>query len=129
MRVAISSGNCIECPQSLVQSYPARGAFTARLGMSEFDKVAGDIYHAVVFVHHHHATRAHDRADLRQALIVHLRIKHFYRNTSARGTAGLHGFHSTTVDGTFTDVVDELLERSTKRHLDQARILYLSYQI
>src|ERR1035441_9576206 len=73
MRVAISSGNCIECPQSLVQSYPARGAFTARLGMSEFDKVAGDIYHAVVFVHHHHATRAHDRADLRQALIVHLR--------------------------------------------------------
>ena len=45
---------------------PAGNALAARFRMRELDEVARDVDHAVVFVHHHHAARAHDGSELRR---------------------------------------------------------------
>ena len=80
----------VQDAQRLVQSHAARNALAARLGVGELDEVPRHIHHAVVFVHHHHAARAHDRAQLRQALVIHRRVEHLVRNASARRSARLH---------------------------------------
>ena len=35
-------------------AHPAWGAFTAAFILGKFHKEAGDVYHAGVFIHHHH---------------------------------------------------------------------------
>ena len=88
--------------------------------MGELDEVAGDVHHAVVFIHHHHAAGAHDGADLGQGLVVHRGVEHLLRDAAARGAAGLDGLDGAAVDAAFADVVDEGLEGGAEGHLDEA---------
>ena len=96
--------------------------------MGELDEVAGDVDHAVVFVHHDHAAGAHDRADLRERLVVDGRVEHVERDAAARGTAGLHGLDLAAVRGAAADVVDELGQRRAEGHLDEAGVLDLAHE-
>src|SRR5438552_365159 len=63
---------------------------------------------------------------LLQILVVHGRVEHFVRNTSAGGPAGLHGFYLAFSNGAFSDVVDESFEGRPERHLDQPRVFHLA---
>ena len=92
MRRARAFGDAIQNAQALVQADAAGDAFAARFRVRELDEVAGDVDHAVVFVHHDHAARAHDRAELRQVLVVDSGVEHLVRNATAGGAAGLHCF-------------------------------------
>ena len=82
----------VQDAQRFVQPHAARHALAAGFRMGELDEVAGHVHHAVVFIHHHHAARAHDGAELRQRLVIHRRVEHLVRNAAARRAAGLHGF-------------------------------------
>ena len=128
MHRARAFGHAIQNPQGLIQSHPARNAFAARLGMRELDEVSLHVHHAVVFVHHNHAARSHDRAQLRQAFVVHRGIEHLVRNASARGAAGLHRLDLAPTDAAFADVINKRLERRAQRHLDQAGARNFAHQ-
>ena len=110
----------VEDPQRLVEADPARDALAAALRVGELDEVAGDVDHAVVFVHDDHAARAHDRAELGERLVVDGRVEHVRRDAAARRAAGLHGLDVAAVRAALADVVDELGERRPERHLDEA---------
>ena len=76
--------------------------------MGELDEVAGHIDHAVVFVHHDHAARAHDRAERGERLVVDRRIEQLRRDAAARGATGLNGLHL-ACRGAAADVVNDVL--------------------
>lgn len=96
--------------------------------MGEFDEVAGDVHHAIVFIHHHHAARAHDGAELHEGFVVHRGIEHFLGDAAAGRTAGLHGLDLAAGGAAFADVIDESLERSAEGHFDEAGIGHLADQ-
>ena len=89
--VARAARERVQDAQRLVEAHAAGNALAAGFRVGELDEVAGHVHHAVVFVHHHHAARAHDGAELRERLVVHRRIEHLLRDAAARGAAGLHG--------------------------------------
>src|SRR5271155_5020750 len=91
-------GNAGQNAQTFVQPDAARNAFAARLRVGELHEVTGDVNHAVVFVHHHHAARAHDGAQLGQAFVVHRGVEHLGGNAAAGGATGLHGFNGAAFD-------------------------------
>ena len=88
---ALAVGELVQDAQGLVQADAAGDAFAAGFGVGELDEVAGDVHHAVVFVHHHHAAGAHDGAELRQRFVIHRRVEHLLRDAAAGRAAGLHG--------------------------------------
>ena len=90
VHAARALGDAVQDAQTLVQSDAAGNAFAARLGVGELDEVAGDVDHAVVFVHHHHAAGAHDGAQLRQAFVVHRGVEHLAGDAAAGRASGLH---------------------------------------
>ncbi len=61
------SVNAFRMLQRLVEAHAAGDALAAGLRVGELDEVARHVHHAVVFVHHHHAARAHDGAELAPA--------------------------------------------------------------
>ena len=128
LRCAAAGGDGVENAQGLVEADAARDAFAAGLGVREFDEVAGDVDHAVVFVHDDHAAGAHDGADLSEAFVIDRGVKHLHRNAAAGGSAGLHGFYAAAGRSAFADVVDETLQRRAQRHFDQAGVLHLAHQ-
>src|SRR5579872_5404330 len=119
-------GHTVQNAQALVQPDPAGDAFATRLGVSELDEIAGDVDHAIVFIHHDHAAGAHDGSELRQVLVVDCGVEHILRNTSTRGAAGLNGLDLASPDGAFADVVNESLQRCAQWHLDQAGIFHFA---
>src|SRR5579872_1830390 len=119
-------GHTVQNAQALVQPDPAGYAFATRLGVSELDEIAGDVDHAIVFIHHDHAAGAHDGSELRQVLVVDCGVEHILRNTSTRGAAGLNGLDLASPDGAFADVVNESLQRCAQWHLDQAGIFHFA---
>ena len=67
-------GDRIENPQCLIEPDSAGHALSARFRVSEFNEVSRYIHHAIVFIHHHHSARTHDRANLRQAFVIDWRV-------------------------------------------------------
>ena len=126
--MAVPLGEAVQHPQGLVQADAAGDALAAALRVGELDEVAGDVHHAVVFVHHDHAARAHDRAELRERLVVDRRVEHVGGDAAARGPAGLDGLDVAAVGAALADVVDELGERRAERHLDEAGAVHLADQ-
>ena len=118
----------VQDAQRLVQAHAAGNALAAGFRVGELDEVAGHVHHAVVFIHHHHAARAHDGAELRQRLVIHRGIEHLLRDAAARRAAGLHGLDLLAVAAAFADVVDEGLERRAQRHFHQAGVVDLADQ-
>ncbi len=104
----LALGDAREDAQRLVQPDAAGHALAAGFRVGEFDEVAGDVDHAVVFVHHHHAARAHDGAELAQRLVIDRRVEHVLRNAAARRPAGLHRLDRMAVQAAAADVVDEV---------------------
>ena len=126
---AFAFGDAREGAQRLVQSDPAGHAFAAGFGAGELDEVAGDVDHAVVFVHHHHAARTHDRAELPQRFEIDRGIEHLVRNAAAGRSAGLHRLDVMAErSAAAADVVDEVAERRAERHFDQAGVHHLADQ-
>ena len=82
MHGARAFGDAVENAQRFVETDTARNTFSAGLGVGELDEVAGDIDHAVVFIHDHHAAGTHDGAEPGKALVVHGGVKHFLRECS-----------------------------------------------
>ena len=121
-------GEAVEHREGLVEAHAAGHALAARLGVGELHEVARDVDHAVVFVHHDHAARAHDRADLGQRLVVDGRVEHVQRDAAAGGTAGLHRLDLAAVGGAAADVVDELGQGRAQGHLHEAGVLDLAHE-
>ena len=55
--------------------------------------------------------RAHDRADLRERLVVDRHVQVLCRDAAAGGAAGLHGLELPAVGDAAADVVDDLAQR------------------
>ena len=119
---ALALRDARERAQRLVETDAAGRAPAAGFGAGEFDEVAGDVDHAVVFVHHHHAARAHDRAELAQRFVIDGRVQHAVRDAATGRTTGLHRFDVVAVHAAAADIVDELAERRAERHFHQAGI-------
>src|SRR5579864_8415978 len=126
MRSSCPFRDATQDAHAFIQSCAARNAFSAGLGVGEFDEVAGDINHAVVFVYQDHAAVAHDGTELRQIFVVHRGIEHVLRNAAAGRAARLNGLHLTTSDCAFTDVVDERLQRRTEWHFHQTGVFHFA---
>ncbi len=124
--MARPSGDAVQDAQFFVQAHAAGNTFATRFRIRELDEVAGNIDHAVVFVHHDHAARAHDRAELCEALVIDGGIEHFMWNGSTGGTARLYGLDLPAGHASLADVVDEGLERRPQRHLNQAGVMHLA---
>ena len=70
----------------------ARYALAARLIHAELHKVAGNIHHAVSFVHDDHSARTHDGSDFGKRFVVDWRIEKDARNGAAGRSARLCRF-------------------------------------
>src|SRR5579864_8252094 len=101
MRVGRSLGDTVQNPKAFVQTYATRDALAAGFRVGELDKVAGNVDHAVVFVHHDHAPGTHDGAELCEVLVVDRRVEHVVRDASAGRAARLNRFDLTVADRAF----------------------------
>ena len=118
----------VQDAQRLVEAHTAWHALAAGLGARELDEVARHVDHAVVFVHDDHAAGAHDRAQLRERLVVDRRVEHLGRDAAAGGAARLHGLDVAAVRAALADVVDEARQWRAQGHLHEARGLHLADQ-
>ena len=118
----LALGDAGEDAQRLVQPDPAGRAFAAGFRAGELDEVAGDVDHAIVFVHHHHAARAHDGAELAERFVVDRGFEQVGRDAAARRAAGLHRLDRMAVQAAAADGMDEIAERRAERHFHQAGV-------
>ena len=108
--------------------FAAGGTLPARFILQEGEEEAGEIHHAVVFVHHDHAAGAHHRADFDQLVVVDRQVQVLLSQDPARRAAGLHAFELFAVLDAAADIVDDLAERRAHGHLDQARAVHFAHQ-
>ena len=73
---ALAVGDFFEEGEEGAGADAAGGALAAGFVDAEFLVEAGDVDHAVVFVHDDHAAGAHDGAELLQVLVVPSRLKY-----------------------------------------------------
>ena len=113
----------VQDAQRLVQPHAARHALAAGFRVGELDEVAGDVHHAVVFVHHHHAARAHDGAELAPASRSPPGVSNISCGMQPpEGPPVCTALTCWPSHAAAADVVDERLERRAQRHLDQAGV-------
>src|SRR5207248_2339436 len=94
-----------DCLQ-LLGSFAARKALSAGLFFQELHEIAGEIDHAGVFIHDHHAARAHHRTCRSKSFVIDGKIDHAGRNAAAGGAADLNGFQLFAFGYAAADVVD-----------------------
>ena len=73
--IALAVNRVVEQLEDLRGANPAGNALAAGLVLAEVDEEPGDVDHAGRLVHHDHAARAHDRADLVERVVVDRHIQ------------------------------------------------------
>jgi hypothetical protein len=104
----------------------AECALAAGLILSEPEKVAGDIDHAVGLIEHNKAATPHDGAHAGEGLVVDRRVGELGRHTSAGGTADQDRLETAVPRNPAADLLDNVAERRPHRHLDQSATGHLS---
>jgi hypothetical protein len=102
--LALAVDDALQNLQHAPRADAARRALAAALVHGEIQEEAGDIHHAVVFVHHDHAAGTHHGADLGQRIVFDGYVQKLRRDAAARGAAGLHGLEFLAVGDAAPDV-------------------------
>jgi hypothetical protein len=109
--------------QHALGPHPARRALAAALVLDEVEEVAGHVDHAAVVVHDDAASRAHDGAQVLQSLVVDGDIEIGLGDAAPGGAAELHGLELLAVGHTPADLVHDLAQLHSDRHLHQPGVL------
>ena len=125
-RLAFAFGNVGEDLQHAFRADSAGHALAAGLALGELDEVPRDLDHAGFFVHHDEATRAHDRADLLERVVVQRPVQVLGRHAAARWAAGLRGLELAALRDAPANVEHDLPQRRTHGHLDEAGVVHLA---
>ena len=88
--------------------------------MGKVKEISGHIYHASIFIHHHHAARPHHRPRFFQGVKVNGRIQKSDWDASARGPSDLYCLEFLFIWDTTSYVEDEGPQRYTHGDFHQA---------
>ena len=123
---AAAVGDLVEIVEKLAAADTAGRALTAALVDREVEVELGDIDHAVGLVHDDQAAGTHDRADLREVLVVDRSVEELGRNDTARRTARLSRLELVATADAAADIEDDFAERRTHGNFDEAGVVDLA---
>ena len=106
---------------------PAEGAFAARLLLGEIQKIARDVDHAAVFVHHHHSAGAHHRAGPGQGVEIHRRIEKIGGQAASRRPADLHRLELFFIGNAAADIENQFPQGHPHGNLHQSRMGHVAH--
>ncbi len=112
--------------EHLPDALAAWGAFAARFGGKEIEKILRDIDHAGVFIHHDHAARAHDGADFGQLVEVDFRIQILRGNAASRRTARLDRLELLAIGNAAAQLVDDVSQGDAHGDFHEAGMIHLA---
>ena len=95
-------------------------------GLGEGQEEAGHIHHARVFIHHDHAARSHDGADLLQGAVVDGQVQVLLGYTASGGTAHLYGLEFPSLWNASPDTEDHLPHGRADGHFHQTGVVDLA---
>src|SRR5262245_32873452 len=104
-------------------SFAAGNAPAAGFVRVEVHDAARHVYHAGVFVHHHHAARAEHAASFGNRVVVHRQIDFVRGHQRAGAAAGNHRFQLLAVGNAAGHLVDELFHVHAERNFVDARLV------
>ncbi len=108
--------------EHLRRSRAAGNALAAGLGHAELDEETRDVDHARRVVHDDHSARSHHRSHLDQRFVTDLQVEMLLGNAAAGRSAGLHCLESVTVRNATADAFDDLAQRNSHGHFNQAGV-------
>ena len=123
---AVAGADLLQVVEELAPADAARRALAAALVHREVEVELRDVHHAVRLVHDDEAARAHDRADLRERLVVDRRVEELRRDDAAGGPAGLRRLELVAAADAAADVEDDLAQGGAHRDLDEAGVVHLA---
>ena len=118
----LAGANPVQNVEHLARADAAGRAFPARLVTAEFHEKPRNVHHARILVHHHHAARTHDRAELLQRLVVHALVEVLCGDDAAGRSAGLHGLEFLVLGNAAADAEDDFAQRGAVWHFGEARV-------
>ncbi len=107
---------------------PAGDALATRLVHAKFHEEAGDVNHVCLLIHHDHSTRAHDRTDGDERLVVDRCVEVLGRNAAAGWASRLHGLDFAALRSTSAHDLDDVPKRRAHSHLDQPGVGHIACQ-
>ena len=127
-RPALARDDAIQNVQHAPRADPAIRALAARLVLRERKEISRDVHHAVGFVQHDEAARAHHGADAGQGLVIDGRVGERRGDASSGRAAHLDGLEPFALGDAAADLLDDPSERDAHRHLDEAAPHHLARQ-
>ena len=96
--------------------------------MGKTQKEPGDLHHAVVFIHDHHAARPHDGTDTLNGIVIDGQVQKLGGHTAAGGSTHLDGLKRAAFRYAAADVENYLLDRGSDGNFHQAGVDYFAGQ-
>src|ERR1035437_1287964 len=121
-RSSFAVRNFVEEVVHLHRARAAGDALAAGFIHAEFHEEARDLHHVRAVVHHDHAARTHDRAELAERFVIHRRVEMLRWNAAARWPARLHGFDLAAVRRATAHFFNDDAQRRAHWNFDQAGV-------
>src|SRR5699024_2936993 len=109
--------------QHTLGAFTAGNTFAAAFSLCKAHKESGDFHHTGILVHDNKSAGSHDSVKFLDRIKIKRNIKLILHQTSAGRAADLYSLERGAALQAAADVVNNMAEAGSHRHLDQSRIL------